>query len=56
MLTSSFGTNHVLNEHEDVDQYGPFAIPSEKNYNKAILKNWWTKVKSLLSYRVNELI
>ena len=21
-------TNHALNEHEDVDQYGAFAIPS----------------------------
>ena len=29
MLTSSSGTNHVLNEHEDVDQYSLFAIPSE---------------------------
>ena len=29
MLTSSYGTNHVLNEHEDVDQYGSFAIPPE---------------------------
>ena len=29
MLTSSAGTNYVLNEHEDVDQYGSFAIPSE---------------------------
>ena len=29
MLTSSSGTNYVLNEHEDVNQYGLFAIPSE---------------------------
>ena len=29
MLTSSSGTNCVLNEHEDVDPYGSFAIPSE---------------------------
>ena len=29
MLTSSSGTNYVLNKHEDVDQYGPYAIPSE---------------------------
>ena len=29
MLTSSSGTNYVPNEHEDVDQYGPFAIPSD---------------------------
>ena len=28
VLTSSFGTNYVPNEHEDVDQYGSFAIPS----------------------------
>ena len=26
---SSSGTNHVLNEHEDVNQYGSFAKPSE---------------------------
>ena len=29
MLTTSFGTNYVLNEHEDIDQYGPYAIPSD---------------------------
>ena len=29
MLTSSSGTNHVPNEHEDIDQYGSFTIPSE---------------------------
>ena len=29
MLTSSSSTNYVLNEHEDVDQYESFAIPSE---------------------------
>ena len=29
MLTSSFGTNYVPNEHEDVDQYDSYAIPSK---------------------------
>ena len=29
MLVSSSGTINVLNEHEDVDQYSSFAIPSE---------------------------
>ena len=29
VLTSSSGTNYVLNEHEGVDQYGSFSIPSE---------------------------
>ena len=29
VLTSSFGINYVPNEHEDADQYGSFAIPSE---------------------------
>ena len=29
MLTSSSGTNYVPNEHEGVDQYGSFAIPSD---------------------------
>ena len=37
VLTSLFGTNYVPNEHEDVDQYGLFAIPSEIIYVKAIL-------------------
>ena len=27
MLTSSSGTNCVLNEHEDVGQYGSYVIP-----------------------------
>ena len=27
MLTSSYGTNYVPNEHEGVDQYGSFALP-----------------------------
>ena len=29
MLTNSSGTHHVANEHEGVDQYGSFSIPSE---------------------------
>ena len=29
MLTSSFGTNCVPNEHEDVDQYDLYAIPNK---------------------------
>ena len=29
MLMSSSGTNYVPNEHEGVDQYGSFSIPSE---------------------------
>ena len=29
VLTSSIGTNYGLNEHEDFDQYGSFAMPSE---------------------------
>ena len=40
MLTSSYGTNYVPNKHEDVDQYGLFAISSKKFYIKAILKVW----------------
>ena len=27
MLTSSSGTSYVLNERENVDKYGSFAIP-----------------------------
>ena len=30
MLGCSFGNNYVLDEHEDVDRYGSFAIPSDK--------------------------
>ena len=29
MLTTSSGTNYVVNEHENVNQYGSLAIPSE---------------------------
>ena len=29
MLLSSSGTNYVPNEHEDVDQYDSYAIPSK---------------------------
>ena len=29
MLTSLSGSVYALNEHKDVDQYGPYAIPSE---------------------------
>ena len=29
VLTSSSGTNYVHNEHEDVDQYDSYAIPSK---------------------------
>ena len=29
MLTNSSDSNYVPNEHEDVDQYDPYAIPSE---------------------------
>ena len=29
LLTRSSDSNHVPNEHEDVDQYNPYAIPSE---------------------------
>ena len=29
VLTSPFGTNYVPNEHEDIDQYDSFTIPSE---------------------------
>ena len=56
VLTSSSGTNYVPNEHEGVDQYGSFSIPSELVLYQTILKVWWTKMKSLLSYRANELI
>ena len=31
MLSSSSSTNHFVNKHEDLDQYGSFAIPFEIN-------------------------
>ena len=38
---SSSGTNYVPNEHEDVDQYGSFTIPSEimpyQSYPKSLV-------------------
>ena len=44
VLTSSFGSNYVLNEHEDFnryDPYGPYALPSEMlpcyNYPASLL-------------------
>ena len=40
ILTSSSGTNYVLNEH-DVDQYGSFAMPSKikpyQNYPESVV-------------------
>ena len=29
VLTNSFGTNHVLNEHEDTGRYDAYGIPSQ---------------------------
>ena len=29
VLTSSYDSNYVPNEHEDVDKYGSFALPSD---------------------------
>ena len=29
LLTSSSSINYVPNEHEDIDQYGSFTIPSK---------------------------
>ena len=44
VLTSSIDTNHVLNEHEDVNQYGSFEISSvimlyESNPEKLVNQN-----------------
>ena len=56
VLTSSSGTNYVPNEHEGVDQYGSFSIPSELVLYQSHPEVQWTKMKSFLSYHVNELI
>ena len=55
MLTSSSGTNHVIDEHEDIDQYDSYPIPSEvmmslmliteKDSNKAPTENNQRKPK-----------
>ena len=45
-LMTSHGMNYVLDEHKDIDQFASFTIPSGKCYIKAILKVWWTKIKS----------
>ena len=41
MLTNSSGTNYVLNEHEDVDQYDSYAVPSKiipcKSYPESLV-------------------
>ena len=56
VLTSSSGTNHVPNKHEDVDQYDSYAIPSKIMPYQSYPKSFTHKMKSLLSYHVNELI
>ena len=41
VLTSSSGTNYVLNMHEDVDQYDSYAIPTKimpyQSYPKSLV-------------------
>ena len=41
MLTSSSSTNHIPNEHEDVDQYDSNATPSKimpfQSYPKSLV-------------------
>ena len=54
------GTNYVPNEHEDVDQYDSFALPSDlmlyQSHPESLVNQNEILMKSLLSYRVNELI
>ena len=56
MLTSSSDSNYVPNKHGDLDQYDSYAIRLRWCHVKAILKVWWIKMKSLLSYHANALI
>ena len=53
-ITSSTGTNYVLNEHEDFDQYGSFTTSSRKCHIKATLQVWWIYWIYWLSYRANK--
>ena len=54
------GTNYVPNEHEDVDQYDSFALPSDlmlyQSHPESLVNQNEILMKSLLSYRINELI
>ena len=56
MLRCSSGTKYVRNEHEDTDRYGSFAITSEVMLYQSHAESLVNQMKSLLSYRVNELI
>ena len=56
MLTSSSGINYVLNEYEDVGQYGPYAIPSEVMQCYSYPTSLVNQFESLLTLRVDELI
>ena len=56
VLTSSSATNYVPNEHEGVDQYGSFSIPSEFVLYQSHHESLVNQNETLLSYRVNELI
>ena len=40
VLTSSSGTNYVPNEHEGVDQYGSFALPSDLMLYQSQPESW----------------
>ena len=56
MLTNSSGTSYVFNEYKDFDQYGSFATPSKIMPYQSYPESLVNQMKSLLSYRVNELI
>ena len=56
VLTSSSGTNYVPNEHEGVDQYGSFSIPSElvlyQSYPESLVNQNEIPVMSLTSMKM----
>ena len=54
--TNSSGSNYVLNAQEDFDQSSLYEILSKITPCYSFLQVWWVKIKSLLTYRVNELI
>ena len=61
ILTSSYGTNYVFNGHEDFDQYGSLAIPSEimpcYSYPANLVNQNWVIVltsSSDTNYALNE--
>ena len=53
-LTSSYGRNYVLNDHEDVGKYGSYTMASDIMPYYSYPASLLNQIISLLNYRVNE--